>query len=88
MAKTIKQLFPDLQIYTDGDYVTNPFSDESYELNAEELSLYDYIMGLQYLIERNGGAFNPNTSKYQSQLRKALDWFRINNAEAYMVLLD
>ena len=26
--------------------------------------------------------------RHQTQLRKGLDWFRMNNAEAYMVLLD
>ena len=88
MAKSIKQLFPELQIYSEGDYVTNPFSDQGYELNAEELSLYDYIIGLQHMISREGGAFSPSTMPYQKQMRKALDWFRSNNIEAYMVLLD
>lgn len=77
-----------LQTYTNGDYVTNPFSGEGYELDAEELAIYDYIIGLQYIIERYGGAFNPATAVYQSDMRKGLDWFRKYNAEAYMVLLD
>lgn len=88
MAKKVQELFPQLTIYTEGDYVTNPFSGESYELNNEELSLYDYIMGLQHMIERSGGAFNPATAKYQKDMRKGLDWFRVNNASAYMALLD
>ena len=29
--------------YTEGDTVTNPFSGESYELNANELAMYDLI---------------------------------------------
>lgn len=88
MAKKAKDLFLNIEIYEDGDVVTNPFSNESYELNNEELSVYDYIMGLQLYIERSGGAMNPDTFKYQKDLRKALDWFRSTNPEAYMVLLD
>lgn len=76
-----------LRIYDEGDLVTNPFSGEEYELNAEELSVYDYILGLQYLIDR-AGVFNPMSAEFQKDLRKGLDWFRENNAEAYMVLLD
>ena len=62
-------------IYEEGETVTNPFSGESYELNSLELSMYDLIIGSQ-LVE-----------KYDLT-RKGLDWFRTNNAEGYMVLLD
>jgi len=74
--------------YTSGDIVQNPFSGETYELDAEELAIYDYIIGLKYIIERHGGAFNPASAVYQRDMRKGLDWFRKYNAEAYMVLLD
>lgn len=76
-----------IRIYEEGDTVRNPFSGETYELNAEELSVYDYIIGLQYVIDRVG-VFNPESFKYQKEMRKGLDWFRKNNAKAYMVLLD
>ena len=36
----------DGKLYPEGDTVTNPFSGESCKLNAKELSMYDYIMGL------------------------------------------
>lgn len=75
-------------VYSKGDMVTNPFSGQSYELEAEELSMYDYIIGLQLYIDRKGGALNPETFTYQKHLRKGLDWFRSTNPEAYMVLLD
>ena len=74
-------------VYTQGETVTNPFSGESYELNALELSLYDFIMGSQMVIEKMGW-FNPNTAKAQNEMSKAIGWFRVNNPEAYMVLLD
>ena len=46
--------------------------------------MYDYIMGATQMAEM--GIFN--TPHHIQQLRKGLDWFRKNNAEAYMVLLD
>jgi len=64
-------------IYSEGCEVRNPFSGETYELNGLELSLYDYIMGSQMVNFGHGKDFN-----------KALTWFRVNNPEAYMVLLD
>jgi hypothetical protein len=50
--------------------------------------VYDYILGLQYVIDRVGGAFSPQSFEFQKDLRIGLDWFRKYNAEAYMVLLD
>jgi len=75
-------------VYTKGAEVQNPFSGECYTLNAAELSMYDYVIGLQWTIDRHGGVMNPATFRLQKAMRKGLDWFRSNNAEAYMVLLD
>ena len=72
-------------IYDSGDTVTNPFSQETYKLNAIELSMYDFIMGANWFIEK---APNAATNKLVTDLRKGLNWFRKNNPEAYMVLLD
>ena len=86
--KKLKDLLPDVTTYSDDQFITNPFSGESYECTGEEAAVYDYIVGLQHIIERNGCAFSPTTRTYQQQMRKALDWFRYNNPEGYMVLLD
>ena len=72
-------------IYENGEKVTNSFSGDSYELNALELSIYDYIMGSQYIFEV---APKTVTEKQINEFQKALTWFRVNNSEAYMVLLD
>ena len=75
---TTKQQLPkwfDGQVYSEGDTVSNPFTGDSVELTAEELSMYDLIMGAQML----------NQWKV---MQKGLSWFRRENAEAYMVLLD
>ena len=63
------------QVYSEGDTVSNPFTGDSVELTAEELSMYDLIMGAQML------------QRYDV-MQKGLGWFRRENAEAYMVLLD
>ncbi len=78
------------EIYEQGGVVRNPFSGEEYELNGLELSIYDMIMGAQMYIEMryHGDMLDPRTADMQKDMRKGLDWFRANNAEAYMVLLD
>jgi hypothetical protein len=71
------------ELYEKGDVVTNRFSGESYELTAEELSMYDFIMGANQLMEM--GMYSP---KNIDDMRKGITWFRKNNPEAYYVLLD
>ncbi len=65
--------------YTEGGTATNPFSGASAALNANELSIYDFITGCQMI------SMNRST---QTDFRKAIDWFRVANPEAYMILLD
>ena len=72
-------------VYTQGETVTNPFSGETYDLNGIELSLYDYIMGCQMVFDTMPQAI---TEKQIREIQKALTWFRVNNPEAYYVLLD
>jgi len=72
-------------IYDKGELVTNTFSGDSYELSGIELSMYDFIMGSQYVMEV---APKTVTEKQINEFHKALSWFRKNNVEAYMVLLD
>jgi len=71
--------------YDKGDTVKNPFSGEKYELNATELSMYDFIIGSQMVMERVPHQVTPKIVK---DFQKGLDWFRSNNSSAYMVLLD
>jgi len=86
-TKTTKQQLPKWfngELYGEGATVRNRFSGEEYELNAMELSMYDFIMGATVAVEMD--IFN--TPRHMQELRKGLDWFRKHNAEAYMVLLD
>ena len=72
-------------IYTKGEEVQNPFSGESYELTGLELSIYDFIIGCQMVFD---SAPSTMTTKRINEFQKALNWFRVNNPEAYYVLLD
>lgn len=72
-------------LYEEGGEVQNPFSGECYTLTGPELSMYDFIMGCNYMFEM---APNTVTQKRIDEFHKALNWFRKNNSEAYMVLLD
>jgi len=72
-------------IYSQGAKVTNPFSGESYELTGVELSLYDFIIGCQMVFD---SAPSTMTNKRITEFQKALTWFRVNNPDAYYVLLD
>ena len=78
------------EVYDEGEVVMNRWSGAECELNALELSIYDMIMGAQTVIETKykGDFLNPDTAYFQREMRKGLDWFRENNAEAYMILLD
>ena len=74
------------ELYEEGAVVQNRFGGGEIELNNLELSMDDFIMGASILIEMTGPwEGDPKTIK---ELRKGLDWFRKNNAKAYMVLLD
>jgi hypothetical protein len=86
--KTKEQVVPKWfkgMIYDQGEEVTNSFSGERYTLNGLELSIYDFIMGSQYVFEMAPKAV---TEKQISDFQKALTWFRTHNSEAYMILLD
>jgi len=69
------------ELYDEGATVQNRFSGEKYELNNVELSMYDFVMGATMCMEME---LPCNVT----ELRQGLSWFRQNNAEAYMVLLD
>jgi hypothetical protein len=62
--------------------VKNPFSGETYRLTPVEESVYSMIMGAQMMpgYERS--------NKLIQIVRDGLNWFRDNNAKAYMTLLD
>ena len=87
-SKTKKQQKPKWfkgDVYTEGAEVRNPFSGETYELNGLELSMYDFIIGCQMIFDSMPKSV---TNKRVTDFQKGLTWFRVNNPEAYYVLLD
>jgi len=74
------------ELYDEGANVTNRFGGDSCYLNNVELSMYDFIMGATQMMEMQVLTWSDN--KMTRDLRKGLDWFRKNNSEAYMILLD
>ena len=70
-------------LYKDGGIVANRFTNEEYELNNIELSMYDFVMGVTYCLEI--GMWSESMA---DDHQRGLRWFRQNNIEAYMVLLD
>ena len=71
------------EVYTEGAEVTNRFGGDSCQLNAEELSMYDFVIGASNMYE-----MGMHHDKLVTDLRKGLNWFRKNNPSAYMTLLD
>ena len=94
--KKKKQIIPKWfngTIYKKGTTVQNPFSGEEYKLNALELSIYDFVVGADQVLEavfeiNNEEERNETTEDLIRDLYKGLDWFKENNPKAYMVLLD
>ena len=67
----------------------NRFTGESIMLTKEESIIHDriFINEMEATLEdRDAGA--DGTSKLWDKVRKDINYFRKNNAEAYMVLLD
>ena len=87
MSTTKKQQLPKWfkgELYEEGAVVRNRFGGGEIELNNIELSMYDFVIGASIVMEMSGGYKHTNVN----ELRKGLGWFRKNNPEAYMVLLD
>ena len=76
--KLLKDKHPfnqEIQIYTQGAIVKNPYRGEKARLNGLELSIYDTIKGCEQFQD-------------YKNVRLGLDWFMKFNASAYMILLD
>ena len=76
--KLLKDKHPfnqEIQVYTKGAIVKNPYSGETARLNALELSIYDVIKGCEQFQD-------------YKNVRLGIDWFQRFNADAYMILLD
>ena len=82
----VKEQLPywfDGEIYEEGDEVTNPYSGETYLLDAAELSMYDLIKGAEMALH-----MGIPSDDCIDIIHQGSDWFLNRNPEAYMKLLD
>ena len=66
----------------------NRFNGESILLTKEEANKHDAIFINELAATLEDKVSGYGSSKLWEKVRKDLDWFRKNNAKAYMVLLD
>ena len=66
----------------------NRFSGESILLTKEEARRHDCIFLAEIMATLEDKTKGEVESKHWQIMRDHLDWFRKNNAKAYMVLLD
>ena len=67
---------------------SNRFNGESIMLTKEEAIIHDRIFINELSATLEDKELGYGGSKLWKKVRADLDWFRKNNAEAYMVLLD
>jgi hypothetical protein len=73
------------EIYEIGDEVRNPFSGDSYVLNANELSMYDLIKGAEMVMMMGIAVDSDECAQIMVD---GSEWFKKNNPKAYKALLD
>ena len=66
----------------------NRFTGQSIMLTKEEAIIHDRIFVNEIGATLEDKELGYGVSKLWDKVRADLDWFRKNNAEAYMVLLD
>ena len=66
----------------------NRFNGESVMLTKQEAVIHDKIFLCEVAATIEDKTLGTGASKHWKTMRKHLDWFRRNNAKAYMVLLD
>jgi hypothetical protein len=66
----------------------NRFNGESIMLTKEEARRHDCIFLAEIMATIEDKRVGTGGSKHWKIMRDHLDWFRKNNAKAYMVLLD
>lgn len=78
-----------METKTNHDYTRrNRFTGETIELTREEAEKHDDIFKYEVLATLEDKDKGYGASKHWDVVRKNLNWFRKNNAKAYMVLLD
>jgi hypothetical protein len=70
-------------LYSTGGKVRNPKTGDKFWLTNVELSLYDYLKGLNYIMEVRG-----YDSEFAADVVKLERWFESNNKNAHQALIN
>ena len=86
----LSYIIPDMKTNTDErtEERKNRFNGESILLTKEEARRHDCIFLAEIMATLEDKTKGEGESKHWQIMRDHLDWFRKNNAKAYMVLLD
>ena len=86
----LSYIIPDMKTNTDNktEERKNRFTGESIMLTKEEAAKHDAIFINELAATLEDKVSGYGSSKLWDKVRANLDWFRKNNAKAYMVLLD
>ena len=80
------------ELYTEGAEVPNRFTGEKTTLNAEELSVYDFVMGcevyLEMQLEGDDKLESSDIKFLKEKMDKGIKWFLSTNPTAYEILID
>jgi len=76
LSMPTKTLDNNLEIFSENEKMTNPYSGESVELVPEAVAVYDFIKGCEML------------KAYPDDFDIARYWFAENFPKEYMILLD
>ena len=80
------------ELYTEGANVQNRFTGEEITLNAEELSVYDFVMGcevyLEMQLEGDDKLESSDIKFLRKNMHKGIKWFQSTNPKAYKILLE
>ena len=66
----------------------NRFNGESIMLTKQEARIHDELFLCEIMATLEDKTLGTGASKHWETMRKHIEWFAKNNAEAYMVLLD
>ena len=66
----------------------NRFNGQSIMLTKQEARIHDELFMHELMATLEDKTLGTGASKHWQKMRDHLDWFRRNNAKAYMVLLD
>ena len=86
----LSYIIPDMKTNTDErtEERKNRFNGESILLTKEEARRHDCIFLAEIMATLDDKTKGTGASKHWDIMRDHLNWFRKNNAKAYMVLLD